>query len=47
MGDPVCYMHLLDEEGRMPDRPYPVDEGEVELLSVEGEPDSEPEDERS
>jgi len=23
MGDPVCWLHLLDEDGRMPD---PVDE---------------------
>lgn len=27
MGDPVCWMHLLDEDGRMPD---PVDEDEDE-----------------
>ena len=27
MGDPVCWMHLLDEDGRMPD---PVDEAEEE-----------------
>ena len=25
MGDPVCWLHLLDEDGRMPD---PVDEDE-------------------
>jgi hypothetical protein len=28
MGDPVCYMHLLDEEGRMPDALVELPEGE-------------------
>jgi hypothetical protein len=44
MGDPVCYMHLLDEEGRMPDRPHPLDEGEDESLTGD-ESDSDPRDE--
>jgi hypothetical protein len=32
MGDPVCYMHLLDEDGRMP-----------EVIEPEAEPGGRPE----
>ena len=35
MGDPACWLHLLDEEGRLPDAPAEEAEAETEEAPAE------------